>query len=97
MKNAADEAFHTPTPDGAGALNYTIRRPKGVRRHRAMEFTAFVDDLENRTSTCLWQYGGGETFRGNASDDQPAGVFNVVLGSGPEVDAEGVNLIWTVS
>ena len=30
IKNAADEAFHTPTPDGTGALNYTVRKPKGV-------------------------------------------------------------------
>lgn len=30
VKNAADEAFHMPTPDGTGALNYTVRKPKGV-------------------------------------------------------------------
>ena len=30
IKNAADEAFHMPTPDGTGALNYTVRKPKGV-------------------------------------------------------------------
>lgn len=29
-KNVATEAFQTATPDGAGALNYAIRSPKGV-------------------------------------------------------------------
>jgi len=30
VKNVANESFMTPTPDGAGALNYAIRVPKGV-------------------------------------------------------------------
>ena len=30
IKNVSDEAFHMPTPDGAGALNYSIHKPKGV-------------------------------------------------------------------
>ncbi|CAM5477282.1 2-hydroxymuconic semialdehyde dehydrogenase [Eoetvoesiella caeni] len=30
VKNVATESFQTPTPDGAGALNYAIRSPKGV-------------------------------------------------------------------
>jgi aminomuconate-semialdehyde/2-hydroxymuconate-6-semialdehyde dehydrogenase len=30
VKSVAMEAFHTPTPDGSGALNYAIRVPKGV-------------------------------------------------------------------
>eukprot|EP00456_Euglypha_rotunda_P082678 TRINITY_DN8147_c0_g1_i17.p1 TRINITY_DN8147_c0_g1~~TRINITY_DN8147_c0_g1_i17.p1 ORF type:complete len:495 (-),score=135.23 TRINITY_DN8147_c0_g1_i17:191-1675(-) len=30
VKNVATESFQTPTPDGAGALNYAIRVPKGV-------------------------------------------------------------------
>ncbi|WP_375211021.1 2-hydroxymuconic semialdehyde dehydrogenase [Hyphococcus sp.] len=30
VKNVPTESFHTPTPDGAGALNYAIRKPKGV-------------------------------------------------------------------
>jgi aminomuconate-semialdehyde/2-hydroxymuconate-6-semialdehyde dehydrogenase len=30
VKNVATETFMTPTPDGAGALNYAIRKPKGV-------------------------------------------------------------------
>ena len=30
VKNVATESFMTPTPDGAGALNYAIRVPKGV-------------------------------------------------------------------
>ena len=30
MRNHHDAAFRMPTPDGAGALNYTVSRPKGV-------------------------------------------------------------------
>ncbi len=30
IKNMPDESFSTPTPDGAGALNYSVRKPKGV-------------------------------------------------------------------
>ncbi|MDP3874877.1 MAG: 2-hydroxymuconic semialdehyde dehydrogenase [Methyloversatilis sp.] len=30
IKNVANESFQTPTPDGRGALNYTLRVPKGV-------------------------------------------------------------------
>ncbi|RWU25011.1 2-hydroxymuconic semialdehyde dehydrogenase [Pseudomonas alkylphenolica] len=30
VKNVPNESFQTPTPDGAGALNYAIRVPKGV-------------------------------------------------------------------
>ncbi len=30
VKGVAMEAFHTPTPDGTGALNYALRVPKGV-------------------------------------------------------------------
>jgi aminomuconate-semialdehyde/2-hydroxymuconate-6-semialdehyde dehydrogenase len=30
VKSVATESFQTPTPDGAGALNYAIRKPKGV-------------------------------------------------------------------
>ncbi len=30
IKNVATETFEMPTPDGTGALNYSIRRPKGV-------------------------------------------------------------------
>ncbi|AFT66545.1 MULTISPECIES: 2-hydroxymuconic semialdehyde dehydrogenase [unclassified Cycloclasticus] len=30
IKNVGDEAFHMPTPDGTGALNYTVHKPKGV-------------------------------------------------------------------
>ena len=30
VKNVPTESFMTPTPDGAGALNYAIRVPKGV-------------------------------------------------------------------
>lgn len=30
MKNAANESFETPTPDGRKVLNYTVRAPRGV-------------------------------------------------------------------
>ena len=30
VKNVATESFQMPTPDGRGALNYAIRKPKGV-------------------------------------------------------------------
>jgi aminomuconate-semialdehyde/2-hydroxymuconate-6-semialdehyde dehydrogenase len=30
IKNAATEFFEMPTPDGAGAINYAVRRPVGV-------------------------------------------------------------------
>ncbi len=30
LKNVANEAFEMATPDGAGAINYAVRRPKGV-------------------------------------------------------------------
>ena len=30
VKNVAGESFETPTPDGTGAINYSVRVPKGV-------------------------------------------------------------------
>ncbi len=30
IKNVSSEAFHTPTPDGTGAINYSVHKPKGV-------------------------------------------------------------------
>ena len=30
VKNISTETFVMPTPDGAGAINYGLRRPKGV-------------------------------------------------------------------
>lgn len=30
IKTVSDESFRTPTPDGTGALNYSVRKPKGV-------------------------------------------------------------------
>ena len=30
IKNVPTESFEMPTPDGTGALNYAVRRPKGV-------------------------------------------------------------------
>ena len=30
VKNVAGEYFETPTPDGTGAINYSVRVPKGV-------------------------------------------------------------------
>jgi aminomuconate-semialdehyde/2-hydroxymuconate-6-semialdehyde dehydrogenase len=30
IKNVPTESFEMPTPDGTGALNYAVRRPKGL-------------------------------------------------------------------
>lgn len=55
IKNAADEAFHMPTPDGTGALNYTARKPKGVIGVIGpWNLPPIVNDVENCTSSCLW-------------------------------------------
>ena len=57
VKNSADEAFHMPTPDGTGALNYTIRKTE--RRncgHWSVEFTTIINDLESRASVSVWQH-----------------------------------------
>jgi aminomuconate-semialdehyde/2-hydroxymuconate-6-semialdehyde dehydrogenase len=97
IKNAADEAFHMPTPDGTGALNYTIRKPKGV--------IAVIGPWNLPLLLMTWKVGPAlacgntvvvkpseETPRttsllGEVMNDAgvPEGVFNVILGQGAVV------------
>jgi aminomuconate-semialdehyde/2-hydroxymuconate-6-semialdehyde dehydrogenase len=63
------EAFATPTPDGAGALNYTVRK----RCHLPMEFPALADDLEGGTRTRLRQHGRRKALRRNSAHRGAAG------------------------
>ena len=97
IKNASDEAFHMPTPDGTGALNYTIRKPKGV--------IAVIGPWNLPLLLMSWKVGPAlacgntvivkpseETPRttsllGEVMNDAgvPKGVFNVVLGQGSVV------------
>jgi aminomuconate-semialdehyde/2-hydroxymuconate-6-semialdehyde dehydrogenase len=94
IKNTADEAFHMPTPDGTGALNYTIKKPKGV--------IAVIGPWNLPLLLMTWKVGPalacGNTVVVKPSEETPAttsllgevmndcgvprGVFNVVLGAG---------------
>src|SRR5690606_39388854 len=50
VKNVAAESFQMDTPDGRGALNYAIRRPKGVIGvicPRSEEHTSELQSREN--------------------------------------------------
>lgn len=97
IKNTADEAFHMPTPDGAGALNYTVRKPKGV--------VAVIGPWNLPLLLMTWKVGPalacGNTVVVKPSEETPRtasllgevmneagvpkGVFNVVLGRGSVV------------
>ncbi len=97
IKNAADEAFHTPTPDGTGALNYTIRKPKGV--------VGVIGPWNLPLLLMTWKVGPalacGNTVVVKPSEETqlttsllgevmndagvPKGVYNVVLGKGSVV------------
>jgi aminomuconate-semialdehyde/2-hydroxymuconate-6-semialdehyde dehydrogenase len=99
IKSAADEAFHMATPDGTGAINYTIRKPKGV--------IAVVGPWNLPLLLMTWKVGPalacGNTVVVKPSEETPrttsllgevmnaagipAGVFNVVLGQGNSVGA----------
>jgi len=94
IRNTADEAFHMPTPDGTGALNYTIKKPKGV--------IAVIGPWNLPLLLMTWKVGPalacGNTVVVKPSEETPAttsllgevmndcgmprGVFNVVLGAG---------------
>lgn len=95
VKGAATEAFQTPTPDGAGALNYAIRVPKGV--------IGVICPWNYPLLLMTWKVGPALAC-GNAvvvkpseetptttallgdvmnSAGMPPGVFNVVHGFGP--------------
>lgn len=94
IKNIGDEAFHMPTPDGTGAINYTVRKPKGV--------VAVIGPWNLPLLLMTWKVGPalacGNTVVVKPSEETPtttsllgevmnsvglpAGVFNVVLGRG---------------
>ena len=95
VKNVPGEFFPMPTPDGAGALNYSLRRPKGV--------IAVVCPWNLPLLLMTWKVGPALAC-GNAvvvkpSEETPAtatllgevmntvgvpaGVYNVVHGFGP--------------
>lgn len=94
IKNVSDEAFHMPTPDGAGALNYSIHKPKGV--------IGVIGPWNLPLLLMTWKAGPAlacgnavvvkpseetpatTSLLGEVMNDcgVPAGVFNVVLGAG---------------
>lgn len=96
VKNAPTESFRTPTPDGAGALNYSIRKPKGV--------IAVVSPWNAPFLLMTWKVAPalacGNTVIVKPSEETPAtatllgevmkdagvpdGVYNVVHGFGPD-------------
>ena len=95
LANEATEAFKLDTPDGAGALNYSVRNPKGV--------IAVISPWNLPLLLTTWKVGPalacGNTVVVKPSEEtpatatllgevmnecgMPAGVFNVVHGFGP--------------
>ena len=100
VKNAPTEFFQMPTPDGAGALNYAVRVPKGV--------VAVICPRNLPLLLMTWKVGPGlacgntvvvkpweETpstgsLLGEVMNQVgvPAGVYNVVHGFGPNSAGE---------
>ncbi|NVK19477.1 MAG: 2-hydroxymuconic semialdehyde dehydrogenase [Methylocystaceae bacterium] len=96
IKNAATETFMLDTPDGAGALNYGVRRPKGV--------IAVISPWNLPLLLMTWKVGPalacGNTVVVKPSEETPLtttllgevmnevgvpkGVFNVIHGFGPD-------------
>lgn len=96
VKNVATEAFQTPTPDGAGAINYSIRKPKGV--------VGVISPWNSPLLLMTWKVApalacgntvivkpseetpGTATLLGEVMNDVgvPKGVYNVVHGFGPD-------------
>ncbi|WP_020608225.1 2-hydroxymuconic semialdehyde dehydrogenase [Arhodomonas aquaeolei] len=100
VKNVPTESFHMDTPDGTGALNYAIRRPKGV--------IGVISPWNLPLLLMTWKVGPALAC-GNAvvvkpSEETPqttallgevmneagipAGVYNVVHGFGPDSAGE---------
>jgi aminomuconate-semialdehyde/2-hydroxymuconate-6-semialdehyde dehydrogenase len=97
IKNVGDEAFHMPTPDGTGALNYTVHKPKGV--------IGVIGPWNLPLLLMTWKIGPAlacgntvivkpseetqltMTLLGEIMNDAgvPKGVFNTVLGPGSRV------------
>lgn len=103
MANMADHAYPMDTPDGAGALNYTVRRPKGV--------VAVISPWNLPLLLMTWKVAPalacGNTVVAKPSEETPAtcallgdvmnavgvppGVFNVVHGFGPGSAGEALS------
>lgn len=95
VKNVPSDAFQMPTPDGAGALNYAVRKPKGV--------IAVIAPWNAPFLLMTWKVGPalacGNTVVVKPSEETPLttallgevmntvgvpkGVFNVIHGFGP--------------
>jgi aminomuconate-semialdehyde/2-hydroxymuconate-6-semialdehyde dehydrogenase len=100
VKNVPTEFFPMPTPDGAGALNYAVRVPKGV--------VAVICPWNLPLLLMTWKVGPalacGNTVVVKPSEETPstatllgevmhkvgvpAGVYNVVHGFGPDSAGE---------
>ena len=100
VKNVAGEYFETPTPDGTGAINYSVRVPKGV--------VAVVCPWNLPLLLMTWKVGPalacGNTVVVKPSEETPTtatllgevmnhagipkGVYNVVHGFGPDSAGE---------
>ncbi|HUN94519.1 MAG TPA: 2-hydroxymuconic semialdehyde dehydrogenase [Burkholderiaceae bacterium] len=100
VKNVPAESFVMDTPDGAGAINYAIRKPKGV--------IAVISPWNAPFLLMTWKVGPalacGNTVVVKPSEETPAtatllgevmnavgvppGVYNVVHGFGPDAAGE---------
>lgn len=100
IKNVPTETFQTDTPDGRGALNYAIRKPKGV--------VGVISPWNAPFLLMTWKVGPalacGNTVVVKPSEETPAtaallgevmnavgvpeGVYNVVHGFGPDSAGE---------
>jgi len=100
MKNVGTEAFELATPDGAGAINYAVRKPKGV--------IAVICPWNLPLLLMTWKVGPAlaagnavvvkpseetpttATLLGEVMNDAgvPPGVYNVVHGFGPDSAGE---------
>ena len=100
VKNVPAESFQMDTPDGRGALNYAIRKPKGV--------IGVISPWNAPFLLMTWKVGPalacGNTVVVKPSEETPAtaallgevmnavgvppGVYNVVNGFGPEAAGE---------
>jgi aminomuconate-semialdehyde/2-hydroxymuconate-6-semialdehyde dehydrogenase len=98
--NAPDEAFRTDTPDGGVAINYTVRKPKGV--------IAVISPWNLPLLLMTWKVGPalacGNTVVVKPSEETPRtaallgevmntvgvpkGVYNVIQGFGPDSAGE---------
>ncbi|WP_199809145.1 2-hydroxymuconic semialdehyde dehydrogenase [Streptomyces griseus] len=96
LAGRAERSWHTPTPDGRGALNYTVRKPLGV--------VAVVSPWNLPLLLLTWKVAPalatGNTVVAKPSEltpatacllaevmaqaGVPAGVFNLVHGRGPD-------------